>query len=292
MVVDEQRSAGWRTPRRADRRRALDRGERLSHSSQRRDAAFDQLYCPLLRKVLREGGRDHAGGAGRPRRPIECGDRRLPVRVVAAVGAREVEQEHGRVEASPREGGEGLGERRLVAPTEGVVVERIGDGDEGVHGGADRGDVPGGEVGERQPGLFDGVGQHRRLAARAAHRADPHAAEGAVHMEQLQRFEQLRNAVHAGESEPAQERAGAGVRSGDGRGVGEVGGPCALRAAGLHDHHRHRPLPRLVRECLEPRHRVEPFDMQSDGAHALVIEQRPRQVPRFPICAWLPAVTR
>ena len=272
FAVDE-RGAGRRTPRIADRRATLDRGERLPHAGERCDAALNQLSRPLLREILRERGRDRPLGPGRAHGTLECVDRRLPVRIVTAVGARKVDDEHARVEAVSREGGERLGQRGLVAPTEGVVVERIGNGDEGMHGGADRGGVRRREVGEHQSGVFDGVGEHRRLAPRAAHRAEPGAAQGAVHVKQLQRFEQLRNAVHAGEPEPAQERIRTGVGSSDGRGMGEVRGPSSLRTAGLHDHYRHGPLAGLARERLETRYRVEPFDVQPNCAHPLVVEQ-------------------
>ena len=94
-----------------------------------------------------------------------------------------------------------------------------------------------------------------------------------MHEEQLQRFEQFRNTVHPGETEPTQECVRTGVGPGDGRGVSEVRGPSPLRAAGLHDYNRHRPFAGLARERLEPRHRVEPFDVQSDRAHPLVVEQ-------------------
>ena len=53
----------------------------------------------------------------------------------------------------------------------------------------------------------------------------------------------------------------------------EVRGSCPLGATGLDDHHRHRPFAGLARQRLEPRHRVEPFDVQPDRAHPLVVEQ-------------------
>ena len=271
--TSKKRSAGRRAPRLADRRRALDRGERLPHPAERGDAALHQLCRRLLRQVLPQGGRDDPLGPGRLHGPLERMGRRPPVRVVAAVGAREVEHQHGRVEPGPREGAERPRQRGLVAPTEGVVVERVRDRDQRMHRRPDRRGVLRRRIGERHPGPLGGVGEQARLPARAAHRAEARTAERAVYVEQLQRFEELRDAVHAGEPEPAQERLRTRVGPGHGRGMAQGRGPSPLRAPGLHDHHRDRARAGLAGQGLEPRHRVEPLDVQPDGAHPPVFEK-------------------
>ena len=97
-----------------------------------------------------------------------------------------------------------------------------------------------------------------------------------MHVEQLQRFQKLRNPGRAGEAEPAEECVGPGVGAGNRRGMAEVRRPPALRAAGLHDYHRHLPCARLSRQGFEPPHRIEPFDVQPERAHPVVVEQGAR----------------
>ena len=98
-----------REPRRAARYRAR------SFSAARASERFSPKVATTMPF---EPVRTHDGREGAARR--------LPVGVVAAVRARKVEHQQRRVETPAREGGEGLDQRRLVAPTEGVVVERVG----------------------------------------------------------------------------------------------------------------------------------------------------------------------
>ena len=103
-------------------------------------------------------------------------------------------------------------------------------------------------------------------------------------MQQLQRLDQFRDAARAGKPEPAQERLRAGVRPGDGRRVAVLRRPSLGRAARLHDHHRHVSLPRAPRQRFEARDGMETGDVQADGAHPRIVEQRQRQAGHIELC--------
>ena len=230
-----------------------------------------------LREVLGERGRDDALAAAGAHRPRKSPQGRLPVGVVAAIRAWEVEHQQGGVECPATERGEGLDQGRLVAPTEGVVVEGIRHGDHWVHRPRHALDLIRCQRGQHHPCHLGGVGKHARLAPRTAHRTDPGTVERTVHVQQLQRLEQFRNVPGARETQPADKGLGAGFGTGDGCGVAQHRLPTPCRSADLHDDDRHAPLPGTVRQGFVASRRVESFHVQADRTHALVIQEGSRQ---------------
>ena len=120
----------------ADGRRGGDSGKCVVDINQRCDALGHQLPCRLLAHAFGQG-RDH-GGAGvvRPGGLAEDLHGHDPVGAVGARVGREVEHQHGEIEAAGEHGEEGVIGRVAVAPDEGVVVERVGDLDILVERGA------------------------------------------------------------------------------------------------------------------------------------------------------------
>ena len=119
-----------RRPRLADVGRRLDRREPLLDPGKRRDPAREKVLRDRLRKRLGEG-REHAPArAGPAKRGLEGVEGDVPLRVVAAIRARRVDDEERKVEPAPEHRGECGGEAVRVPPDEGVVVEGVRDGDE------------------------------------------------------------------------------------------------------------------------------------------------------------------
>ena len=171
---------------------------------------------------------------------------------------------------------EGRRHRRLVVPDEGVVVERIGDGDQRPERRLDACAVRIGQ--RREPDLpaLGAVGHDRGLAAGAAHRRQPPARQRPDGMQQLQRFEEGRDRIDAGDAEPFQEGVRGRVRTCQRGGMRDRRGARLLGAADLHRDDRLAQLARPRRQPLEAGDAVEALDMQAERRDAVVLDQAER----------------
>ena len=124
---------------------------------------------------------------------------------IAAAGTGQVEHEDGEVKAVRHYGGESLRHRRYVTPDEGVIVERIGDRDQRSELIAQKERRGVAEVGEVNLAFHAHIRHQSGLAARATHRGDAVAGQGANGMKQFQRFEEGFDVVGLDNAKPFEQ---------------------------------------------------------------------------------------
>ena len=259
--------------RRTDVGRGLGGGERVVDAEQRHDAGRDQRLGHALRQAVGQGRQHRRPAAGRVARMLPGGERDLPVGVAAAVGAREIEDEAGEVPAAGHDRGEGRAQALGLAPDEDVVVERVGDGDQIAQRRAHRLALRGRERAEADPALCPGIGDQRRLAARAAQRDQVAAGQRPHRVQQLQRLEQDRQRGDPRDADPAQQRVHGGVGPGERGGVAERQRRTVLRAPGLDRDHGLPRRQRLAGGGVELRDVVDRLDVQADRGDARIVDQ-------------------
>ena len=100
-------------------------------------------------------------------------------------------------------GGEDLGVRRSVAPDIGLVVERIGERDDGTEQARQALPLDVGGLREVEPERQGQIGHQRRLAAGAGERAEARPEARAAEVQDLQRLEKFGRRRHLGHAKAA-----------------------------------------------------------------------------------------
>ena len=202
----------------------------------------------------------------------------MPGGVIAPVAAREVDHQHRQIDPVAHHRGEGLRHPFLVAPDEGVVVERVGKrykrpkrvGKPCKIGRRNLRpvEVPGGRQIGRQPGL----------AAGAAHRGDPVAGKPSEKMEKLQCLEHVLRRV--GLDDPAARKKGRGGRriACQRRRVRACRRLRGGRLAGFDGDNGFAARRRLVRHRGEVGRIGDALDIEPGGAHPVVGKKASRHV--------------
>jgi hypothetical protein len=145
-------------------------------------------------------------------------------------------------------------------------------------------------VGERRKDYLSplgGIRHHRRLAARAAHRGKPAASERAMHVQQLQRFQEGRDRLDAADAEPPQERIRRRIRARQRGRVRDGSGAGLVRASDLHRDDRLAQFPCPFGKPFETGDVIEALDMQPEAGDPLVLDQAERDLgkPRLRLVA-------
>ena len=240
---------------------------------------------PAGGKVLRQRLRQRFG-QGRQQGPLGAGLRQgggegvygaAPVLIVATVAPGRVYHQQAQVETATCHGGKGLGQARLIAPDEGVVVQGIGDGHQFAQGGAHalaflRGQGPGLQAISGQ-----GVGDQCRLAARAAQGGDIAPRQGPRRVQQLQGFQQGRQRWRQRDAYMPQKGLHIVVfpRQSGRVGQGDAGPVRALPQ--LAGRQRHAPIPGLGGGAGQGRGVFQGLQHHADGADAPLVQQGVQQ---------------
>ena len=150
----------------------LDRCQRIFDARERHDPVGRHDLRQLLRHGLGQG-RDDGSRTSRSR----CGRcygvaSHMPIPTAAQIGPRKVQDQHGYVVIRRHHGGKGPGQHCLIAPMEGVVVERVGNGHQGRQSRCDPLGLRRVERPKVESGPSDRIGHQRGLAARATHGRD------------------------------------------------------------------------------------------------------------------------
>ena len=248
-----------------EERCSFDGKQRLVHAHHRRDAAPDQLQRVGLRHAFHEGGEDR-----RPRTGVAGSlDEGLvadpPVRVDAAIPPRQVHDDEAEIEAALQHLGEGRLQAIGLCPVEGVVVERVGDRDDGVRGGTDARHVLWREGAEVHVLVLGRVRHQQRLSARAGEGHDGLAGQGAMNMQQLQGLEKHRQRVHTRHADALEKGVHHAIGPGE-RACVRQGELSPLRGtAGLQCHDRHTSHASARGSARELRNVRDAFHQEPDG---------------------------
>ena len=200
----EPRSRRGGLPGFADESGSFGGGQCLVDPRKRCDPLRHERRRAAFRHVFRHRRDDRGADAGSPHRLREARAAASQSASASQRSMRGKSREQREVEAAREHGGERLRHCRFVAPDEGVIVERIGDRDELVERRRDAvagPESPSGRNWTCRAG--HGIGDQRRFSSRATHGAEGAARQGAMHVQELQGFEELRHRAHTRHAERA-----------------------------------------------------------------------------------------
>ena len=254
--------------------RRLERDHRRLQALERHDPARRQATARRRGQELGKRAQHRGPGARRLDRGEKGVERIVPGLDPGHAGARVVEYQEAEIEVVAQHGGEAALERRAVAPDGGVVVERVGDGGEVRQL---RAQFPGLRLLERrkrEAARARQIREHRGLAARAAHQAQPAALERSRQSEELERLQEPVERAHPGHAEaPEQGVVELGV-AGQRSGVAERHARADLGIAALDRHDGHAVLERQRRRPGKGRNVGQALHVQADGADPWVLGER------------------
>ena len=187
------RQGGMRSPA-GGRGRCCGAGNRLQamfEPAERHDAGVCEPVRPAFRDAFGKGAEHGRLCAGLPSCRLHRGHGRMPGLVAAAVVAREINGKDGNIDPVAHHRGESVGHLRLVAPDEGVIVQRVGQRHKRAQRLAETAEIV---IRDRRPfqrQVAGQIGGQPCFAAGTAHGGDAPARKPAVEMHDFQRLHQI-----------------------------------------------------------------------------------------------------
>ncbi len=202
----------------------------------------------------------------------------MPLGIVATRVVGKIENQEIHVETDRGHRGVGCLHDFPLSPAVSVVIQRIVDRDQRPQDFLQRSLLLFVEIREVNLAPFRRVGNDAGLAAGATHRRNAVTVERTVNVQQFQGFEKNRDRMRLAEAVAVQEFPRDRVCADQRRGMGLRRTLCLSGATDLVNHDRLVQCPRFPRQLLETGDRIEALDVEAEGRHVRVVEQRQREI--------------
>ena len=163
----------------------------MFESTERHDAGLCQPVRPAFRNPFGKGAEHGGFCACLPACRLHRGHSRMPGLVAAAVVAGKIDGKNGDIHPVAHHRGEGLGHLRLVAPDEGVIIQRIGQRHQGAQRPAKPAEIVIRDRWPVQRQVASEIGCQPGFAAGTAHGGDAPSSQPAMEMQDFQRLHKV-----------------------------------------------------------------------------------------------------